>query len=403
MPSGRSWRWRSRSNALGKSVAPDQSRPGAGALPRSSPASDRIEIAAEATGPADAVVAARVQRALAAGRGRPRSLLRHQRRPSPRQRDVRRRQLVRRRRRPRAARWWPTSSTRSACLDARDRRPPVSRRSPPTPAASATARLRARTFEICRRIAETGVDTAALSRQIFDSFSIGRVRIMGALLSAMELHHGDRLAVLHVDDALLAAMRRDDRRHRRARQPAARRARGRRGRAVQAAGRRNVPRQPAVEGRRRRARGRGAAGAAAATRTPPGCTVDGRSDAVEDRRQSRCRSGSDAIDAATPTANRSTTRSQTMDGVLLIDKPAGPTSHDVVARAAGHERRAKHRAHRHARPARDRSAAARLRPGDAAGVAALGRRQDLRSHHPPRLGHRHGRCRWGADRRAVRN
>jgi phosphoesterase RecJ-like protein len=61
------------------------------------------------------------------------------------------------------------------------------------------------TFEKCRRIAETGVDTAALSRQIFDSYGIGRVRITGALLSAMELHHDNRVAVLHVDDELLKA------------------------------------------------------------------------------------------------------------------------------------------------------------------------------------------------------
>lgn len=62
-----------------------------------------------------------------------------------------------------------------------------------------------KTFEKCRRIAETGVDTAALSRLIFDSYSIGRVRVMGALLSAMELFHDHRVAVLHVDEALLAA------------------------------------------------------------------------------------------------------------------------------------------------------------------------------------------------------
>jgi bifunctional oligoribonuclease and PAP phosphatase NrnA len=63
--------------------------------------------------------------------------------------------------------------------------------------------ITARTFDICRRIAETGVPVADLSRQIFDSFGIGRVRIMGALLNAMELYAGDRLAVLYLDDALL--------------------------------------------------------------------------------------------------------------------------------------------------------------------------------------------------------
>lgn len=60
-----------------------------------------------------------------------------------------------------------------------------------------------RTFDICRRITETGVDTTQLSRQIFDSFSIGRVRLTGALLNAMTLHHDDRLAVLRFDDELL--------------------------------------------------------------------------------------------------------------------------------------------------------------------------------------------------------
>jgi phosphoesterase RecJ-like protein len=61
-----------------------------------------------------------------------------------------------------------------------------------------------RTFEICRRIAASGVSTAQLSRQIFDSFSLGRVRLTGALLSQMTLHHGDRFAVLRLDEALLA-------------------------------------------------------------------------------------------------------------------------------------------------------------------------------------------------------
>src|SRR5262245_27423721 len=61
-----------------------------------------------------------------------------------------------------------------------------------------------RTFEICRRVAETGVDTSRLSRQIFDSFGIGRVKLMGRMLSHMELRHHSRLAVLEFDDALLA-------------------------------------------------------------------------------------------------------------------------------------------------------------------------------------------------------
>lgn len=62
-----------------------------------------------------------------------------------------------------------------------------------------------RTFRICGRIAATGVSAAQLSREIFDSFSIGRIRLTGALLNAMELHHNGRLAVIYYDDELLAA------------------------------------------------------------------------------------------------------------------------------------------------------------------------------------------------------
>lgn len=62
-----------------------------------------------------------------------------------------------------------------------------------------------RTFRACARISATGLSAAQLSREIFDSFSIGRVRLTGALLNAMTLHHGGRLAVLYYDDELLAA------------------------------------------------------------------------------------------------------------------------------------------------------------------------------------------------------
>jgi phosphoesterase RecJ-like protein len=61
----------------------------------------------------------------------------------------------------------------------------------------------ARTFDACRRIVDAGVDTSALARQIFDSFSIGRVKLTGAMLAAMTLHHDNRLAVLAFDDDLL--------------------------------------------------------------------------------------------------------------------------------------------------------------------------------------------------------
>jgi len=63
--------------------------------------------------------------------------------------------------------------------------------------------MSARTFEACRRVALAGVDPAALSRRIFDSFGIGRVKLTGTMLSQMELLHHGRLAILQFDDALL--------------------------------------------------------------------------------------------------------------------------------------------------------------------------------------------------------
>lgn len=65
--------------------------------------------------------------------------------------------------------------------------------------------MTARTFDVCRRIALAGVDPAGLARQIFDSFSVGRVKLTGALLNAMELHHDSRLAILALDEDLLNA------------------------------------------------------------------------------------------------------------------------------------------------------------------------------------------------------
>ena len=46
----------------------------------------------------------------------------------------------------------------------------------------------ARSFEICRRVVEAGVDPSDMARQIFDGNSLGKLRLMGALLDSMALH-----------------------------------------------------------------------------------------------------------------------------------------------------------------------------------------------------------------------
>jgi bifunctional oligoribonuclease and PAP phosphatase NrnA len=65
--------------------------------------------------------------------------------------------------------------------------------------------ISARTFQAAARVAAAGVSVAALAREIFDSFSVGRLRLTGAMLNTMEFHHGNRLAVLYYDEELLKA------------------------------------------------------------------------------------------------------------------------------------------------------------------------------------------------------
>ena len=62
-----------------------------------------------------------------------------------------------------------------------------------------------RTFDICRQTVEAGVNPAAMARRVFDSNSFGKLKLIGALLDRMELLADGRLAVLSIDDAMLAA------------------------------------------------------------------------------------------------------------------------------------------------------------------------------------------------------
>lgn len=64
--------------------------------------------------------------------------------------------------------------------------------------------MTARTFELCRRVAEAGVDPADIWRQVYETGTIGRLRLIGELFANMRLEAGGRLAVLSMDDALIA-------------------------------------------------------------------------------------------------------------------------------------------------------------------------------------------------------
>jgi phosphoesterase RecJ-like protein len=62
-----------------------------------------------------------------------------------------------------------------------------------------------RTFEICRECVEAGVNAQAVARSVFDSNSLGRLKLFGAVLNAMELDPSGRVATLCVDQRLLSS------------------------------------------------------------------------------------------------------------------------------------------------------------------------------------------------------
>ena len=56
-----------------------------------------------------------------------------------------------------------------------------------------------RTFEICRRALEAGVDPVAVARNVYDSNHMGRLKLFGAVLSAMQLDSTGRIAIVYLD------------------------------------------------------------------------------------------------------------------------------------------------------------------------------------------------------------
>jgi bifunctional oligoribonuclease and PAP phosphatase NrnA len=61
-----------------------------------------------------------------------------------------------------------------------------------------------RTFATCRQCVEAGVNPQAVARAVFDSNSLGRLKLFGAVLSGMQLDAAGQIATLTVDEQLLA-------------------------------------------------------------------------------------------------------------------------------------------------------------------------------------------------------
>jgi len=59
-----------------------------------------------------------------------------------------------------------------------------------------------RTFDICRQCVEAGIDPPAIAGAIYDSNTLGRLKLFGAVLSRMVLHPSGRVATLCVDRKL---------------------------------------------------------------------------------------------------------------------------------------------------------------------------------------------------------
>jgi phosphoesterase RecJ-like protein len=64
--------------------------------------------------------------------------------------------------------------------------------------------ISARTFDIARQCVEAGVDPPWVARAVFDSNTLGRLKLFGAVLSGMELDPSGRVATLYVDRTLAA-------------------------------------------------------------------------------------------------------------------------------------------------------------------------------------------------------
>jgi bifunctional oligoribonuclease and PAP phosphatase NrnA len=65
--------------------------------------------------------------------------------------------------------------------------------------------ISSRTFDICSQLVDAGVDPPRVARSIFDSNTLGRLKLFGAVLSSIELEDQGRLAVVCVDRAMAAA------------------------------------------------------------------------------------------------------------------------------------------------------------------------------------------------------
>src|SRR4051812_7408554 len=62
-----------------------------------------------------------------------------------------------------------------------------------------------RTFDICREALEAGVDPVLVARNVYDSNNMGRLKLFGAVLSAMQIDPTARIAIVYLDHEMARA------------------------------------------------------------------------------------------------------------------------------------------------------------------------------------------------------
>jgi phosphoesterase RecJ-like protein len=62
-----------------------------------------------------------------------------------------------------------------------------------------------RTFEICRLTLEAGVDPVSIARSVYDSNNMGRLKLFGSVLSAMQIDPSGRIAIVYLDHEMARA------------------------------------------------------------------------------------------------------------------------------------------------------------------------------------------------------
>ena len=66
--------------------------------------------------------------------------------------------------------------------------------------------LSPRTFEICRRLLEAGVDPVRVARQVYDNATVPKLKLCGAVLEGLRVDDTGRIAALYLDQQMAAVI-----------------------------------------------------------------------------------------------------------------------------------------------------------------------------------------------------